>query len=221
MLQNKRIKTSYKKNVSKITKEYNKLIHKKNHPIASQNGIYTRWKNPVLTREHVPLFWRYDYDYKTNPYFIEKLRVNSVFNSGAIYRDGRFFLVARVEGVDRKSFFAVAESKKGHEGFKFRDYPMMLPDIYPEETNIYDMRLTQHEDGYIYGVFCSESKDMSSSSISSAIAQGGIVRTKDLKEWERLPNIVTQSKQQRNLVLHPELINGKYAFFYPGTGGIY
>ena len=178
------------------------------------NGIYDRYQYPVLTREHIPLFWRYDLYQETNPYFQERLGVNAVMNSGAIELEGKFYLVARVEGNDRKSFFAVAESDSPVEGFRFWDYPVVLPDTCPEETNVYDMRLTKHEDGYIYGVFCSESKDASSKDLSAAVAAAGIVRTKDLKTWERLPNLKTlRSPQQRNVVLHPEFVEGKYAFY--------
>lgn len=151
---------------------------------------------------------------QTNPYFMERLGVNAVFNSGAIELDGRFYLVARVEGNDRKSFFAVAQSDNGIDGFEFWEYPILLDDVYPNETNVYDMRLTKHEDGYIYGVFCSESKDMEADDLSAAVAAAGIVRTKDLKKWERLDNLKTlNSPQQRNVVLHPEFVNGKYAFY--------
>ena len=178
------------------------------------NGIYDRYVYPVLTREHAPIIWQYDLDKRTNPFFEERLGINCVFNSGAIYLNGKFYLVARVEGNDRKSFFAVAESDNGIDNFRFWDYPILLPDTCPEETNVYDMRLTQHEDGYIYGVFCSESKDKNSSDLSAAVAAAGIVRTKDLKRWERLPNLKTlHSPQQRNVVLHPEFVNGKYAFY--------
>jgi len=178
------------------------------------NGVFDRWKYPVLTREHAPLFWRYDLDKETNPYFEERLGINAVMNSGAIELDGKFYLIARVEGADRKSFFAVAESDSGVDGFRFHDYPIELPDMYPEETNVYDMRLTKHEDGYIYGVFCSESKDTSVNDLSAAVAAAGIVRTKDLRKWERLNNLKTlRSPQQRNVVLHPEFVNGKYAFY--------
>ncbi len=178
------------------------------------NGIYERWQNPVLTREMIPLEWRYDLNMETNPYFMERLGVNAVFNAGAIEMNGRFCLVARVEGNDRKSFFAVAESDTGVDGFRFWDKPVELPDTCPEETNVYDMRLTRHEDGWIYGVFCSESKDASVSDLSAAVAAAGIVRTKDLKTWERLPNLVTRrSPQQRNVCLLPEFVDGRYAFF--------
>lgn len=193
--------------------EYDKLIAEKNEQTSFYNGVITRYKNPVLTRDHIPLFWRYDMNPQTNPLFIERLGVNAVLNSGAIYLDGKYYLVARVEGNDRKSFFAVAVSNNGIDNFRFMDYPVVLPDSCPEETNVYDMRLTKHEDGYIYGVFCSESKDTSVADLSAAKAAAGIVRTKDLINWERLPNLKTRSPQQRNVVLHPEFVNGKYAFY--------
>lgn len=191
-----------------------KLIAKKNQKADFYNGIYDRYVDPVLTREHIPVEWRYDLNAETNPYFMERLGVNAVMNSGAIEMDGKICLVVRVEGNDRKSFFAVAESESGVDGFRFWEEPVVLPDTCPGETNVYDMRLTKHEDGYIYGVFCSESKDTSVKDLSAAVASAGIVRTKDLKNWERLPNLVTlRSPQQRNVVLHPELVNGKYAFY--------
>lgn len=190
------------------------LVAHKNQKSAFYNGIYDRYQYPILTREFAPVTWRYDLNAETNPFFEERLGINAVMNSGAIYLNGKFYIVARVEGNDRKSFFAVAESSTGIDGFKFWDKPILLPDTCPEETNVYDMRLTKHEDGYIYGVFCSESKDTSSSDLSAAVAAAGIVRTKDLVTWERLPNLVTlQSPQQRNVVLHPELVEGKYAFY--------
>lgn len=186
----------------------------KNKKADFYNGIYDRYENPVLTREHIPLTWQYDLNEETNPYFMERLGINAVMNSGAIMIDGKYYLVARIEGNDRKSFFGVAESDNGIDGFKFWDYPILLDDVCPNETNVYDMRLTQHEDGYIYGVFCSESKDTSVNDLSAAVAEAGIVRTKDLKGWERLDNLKTlNSPQQRNVVLHPEFINGKYAFY--------
>lgn len=194
--------------------KYNKLIGRKNVKSGSYNGIYDRYQYPVLTREHIPLHWRYDLNPETNPYFMERLGVNAVMNSGAIELDGKYYLVARIEGNDRKSFFGVAESDNGIDGFRFWEYPILLPDTCPEETNVYDMRLTKHEDGYIYGVFCSESKDTSVNDLSAAVAAAGIVRTKNLKDWERLPNLVTlRSPQQRNVVLHPEFVDGKYAFY--------
>ena len=191
-----------------------KLLARKNVKSDIYTGIYDRYEYPILTREHIPLTWRYDLNPETNPDFMERLGVNAVMNSGAIYLNGKYYLVARIEGNDRKSFFGVAESDNGVDGFRFWDYPIQLPDTCPEETNVYDMRLTQHEDGYIYGVFCSESKDHSVSDLSAATAAAGIVRTKDLKTWERLDNLTTlHSPQQRNVCLHPEFVDGKYAFF--------
>lgn len=191
-----------------------RLIERKNRKSDFYNGIFDRYEDPVLTREHIPVEWKYDLNPETNPYFMERLGVNAVLNAGAIELDGKFYLVARIEGNDRKSFFGVAESETGIDGFHFWDEPILLPDTCPEETNVYDMRLTKHEDGYIYGVFCSESKDTSVSDLSAAVAAAGIVRTKDLKTWERLDNLKTlRSPQQRNVVLHPEFVNGKYAFY--------
>lgn len=194
--------------------KYEKLIARKNVKSDFYNGIYDRYEYPVLTRDHIPLMWKYDLNPETNPYFMERLGVNAVFNAGAIYLDGKYYIVARIEGNDRKSFFGVAVSDNGVDGFRFMDYPILLEDTCPEETNVYDMRLTKHEDGYIYGVFCSESKDTTVNDLSAAVAAAGIVRTKDLKNWERLPNLVTKrSPQQRNVVLHPEFVDGKYAFY--------
>lgn len=205
---------NFEEKVKIQTDKYESLIAMKNEKSDFYNGIFDRYKNPVLTRNHVPLFWKYDMNPATNPFFMERLGVNAVMNSGALYIDGKFYLVARVEGADRKSFFAVAESASGVDGFRFWDYPVQLPDTCAEETNVYDMRLTQHEDGWIYGVFCSESKDTKSKDLSAAVACAGIVRTKDLKKWERLPNLKTlRSPQQRNVVLLPEFVNGKYAFY--------
>ncbi len=197
-----------------INQAYEALIQKKNRKSDFYNGIFDRYEYPVLTSEHIPPFWKYDLNKETNPYFMERLGVNAVFNAGAIALNGKYYLVARVEGNDRKSFFAVAESDNGIDGFRFWDYPILLEDTCPEETNVYDMRLTKHEDGYIYGVFCSESKDKENADLSAAVAAAGIVRTKDLKHWERLENLKTlRSPQQRNVVLHPEFVNGKYAFY--------
>ncbi|MBO5283777.1 MAG: glycosidase [Lachnospiraceae bacterium] len=198
-----------------LAAEQEKLLTRKNEVDTSfYNGLFDRYRYPVLTREHAPIHWRFDVNRDTNPYFMERLGINAVMNSGAIELNGKFYLVARVEGNDRKSFFAVAESDNGIDNFRFWDYPILLPDTCPEETNVYDMRLTKHEDGWIYGVFCSESKDTSVNDLSAAVAAAGIVRTKDLKKWERLPNLKTlNSPQQRNVVLHPEFVNGKYAFY--------
>ncbi len=196
-------------------KKVEDLINRKNKVSEKfYNGIYDRYENPVLTREMAPVIWRYDISKETNPFFQERLGINATFNSGAIKIGNRYCLMARVEGSDRKSFFAVAESESPVDGFRFREKPVILPDTCKEETNVYDMRLTQHEDGWIYGVFCSESHDDSSNDLSAAVAAAGIVRTKDLEHWERLDNLKTlNSPQQRNVVLHPEFVNGKYAFY--------
>ncbi|MTK07348.1 MAG: glycosidase [Hungatella sp.] len=194
--------------------KYEQLIKKENRKSEFYNGIFDRYENPVLTRNHAPLIWKYDLDAERNPFFMERLGINAVMNSGAIEIEGNYYLVVRVEGNDRKSFFAVAESSNGTDGFRFWDYPVPLPDTCPEETNVYDMRLTKHEDGFIYGVFCSEGKDQENSDLSAAVASAGIVRTKDLKTWERLDNLTTlHSPQQRNVALHPEFVEGKYAFY--------
>ena len=190
------------------------LLSRKNRKSDFYNGIYDRYEYPVLTRDHLPLTWRYDLDARTNPHFMERLGINAALNSGAIKFGGQDCLVVRVEGMDRKSFFAVARSDSPVDGFRFDEKPILLPDTCPEETNVYDMRLTQHEDGWIYGVFCSESKDRSVSDLSAAVAAAGIVRTKDLVNWERLPNLVTlNSPQQRNVDLLPAFVDGKYAFY--------
>jgi len=179
------------------------------------NGLYDRYTYPVLTRHHAPLYWRFDLNPKTNPYFMERLGINAVFNAGAIYLNGKYYVVARVEGLDRKSFFAIAESDTGVDQFRFWDYPVSWENDDEDETNIYDMRLVQHEDGWIYGIYCSERKDPEASPFdtSSAVAQAGLVRTRDLKQWEKLPNIQTPSPQQRNVVLHSEFVDGQYAFY--------
>ena len=198
-----------------LMEAYERLLSRPN-PVDEHfyNGLYSRYRNPVLTREHIPPFWMYDANPETNPYMMQRLGVNATLNSGALKVGDKYCLVVRVEGMDRKSFFAVAESDRPTEGFRFRDRPILLPDTEPNETNVYDMRLTRHEDGWIYGVFCSESKDTANPDLSAAVAAAGIVRTKDLETWERLPNLRTlRSPQQRNVVLHPEFVEGKYAFY--------
>ena len=197
-----------------LKKEHESLISRKNKMIFSENGIFERYKYPILTAAHTPLEWRYDLNPETNPYLMERIGVNATMNSGAIKWNGKYLMIVRVEGNDRKSFFAVAESPNGIDNFRFWEYPIHLPDTDPSETNVYDIRLTTHEDGWIYGIFCSESLDPNAApgDLSSAIAKAGIVRTKDLKSWERLPNLISQS-QQRNVVLHPEFVNGKYALY--------
>ncbi len=203
------------KTYGSLAESYERLLSRPN-PADEHfyNGLYVRYRNPVLTREHIPPFWMYDANPESNPYMMQRLGVNGTFNSGAIKLNGKYCLLVRVEGMDRKSFFAVAESDRPTEGFRFRDYPVILPDTEKDETNVYDMRLTRHEDGWIYGVFCSESKDRTSGDLSAAVAAAGIVRTKDLETWERLPDLKTlRSPQQRNVVLHPEFVDGKYAFY--------
>ena len=197
-----------------LTKEYDELISRENEKILPGNGVFERYKYPILTADHPPLEWRYDFNPETNPYLMERFGINAVFNAGAIKFNGKYLVMARVEGHDRKSFFAIAESPNGIDNFRFWGYPVQLPDLYPEETNVYDMRLTKHEDGWIYGIFCSESKDPDAPAgdLTSAIAAAGIIRSRDLKNWERLPNLVSQS-QQRNVVLHPEFVDGKYALY--------
>lgn len=197
-----------------LTKEYDELISRENEKILPGNGVFERYKYPILTADHPPLEWRYDFNPETNPYLMERFGINAVFNAGAIKFNGKYLVMARVEGHDRKSFFAIAESPNGIDNFRFWEYPVQLPDLYPEETNVYDMRLTKHEDGWIYGIFCSESKDLDAPAgdLTSAIAAAGIIRSRDLKNWERLPNLVSQS-QQRNVVLHPEFVDGKYALY--------
>jgi len=179
------------------------------------NGVYDRYKYPVITRHHVPIHWRFDLDAERNPFFMERLGINATLNPGAIYHDGKYILVVRTEGLDRKSIFTLAESETGIDNFRFVDQPLVWDDIDPNETNMYDMRLVKHEDGWIYGIYCSEQKDPDAPAYdtSSAVAQAGLVRTRDLKTWERLPNIQTGSPQQRNGVLHPEFVDGKYAFY--------
>jgi 4-O-beta-D-mannosyl-D-glucose phosphorylase len=197
-----------------LQEELDSLIKRKNEISDDYNGIYNRYKYPVLTADHAPVIWKYDLDSETNPFFEQRLGINAVMNSGAIKFDGKYCLVARVEGWDRKSFFAVARSSSPVDGFKFDDRPILIEDTDEEETNVYDMRLTEHEDGYIYGVFCSESKDSSVNDLSAAKAVAAIIRTKDMKNWERLENLVTlRSPQQRNVVLHSEFVDGKYAFY--------
>jgi 4-O-beta-D-mannosyl-D-glucose phosphorylase len=205
----------FENRLKQLAKMYNETISRKNVPEESDNGIYERFRYPVLTRDHVPLFWRYDLSEETNPYLMERLGVNCVFNPGAVELDDKIYLIARVEGCDRKSFFAVAESENGIDNFRFWDYPIIMPETDDPDVNVYDIRITKHEDGWMYGLFCTERKDPSApfGDTSSAVAACGIARTKDLVTWERLPDLKTKSPQQRNVVLHPEFINGKYAFY--------
>jgi 4-O-beta-D-mannosyl-D-glucose phosphorylase len=194
---------------------YEELVAQPNELDPDTNGIFRRYKDPVLTADHAPIFWRYDLDHRTNPHLMERLGINAVFNPGAIEIGGRVHLLARVEGADRKSFFAVAESATGIDGFRFWDYPVVMPETDDPDVNVYDMRLVRHQDGWIYGLFCTERKDPAAprGDLSSAVAQCGIARTKDLTTWQRLDDLRTRSPQQRNVVLHPEYVDGKYAFY--------
>ncbi|KAA8597724.1 glycosidase [Vibrio sp. 10N.286.52.C3] len=221
--------SNFESRLAALNEEFRGNTEYKNAPVLPGNGIFLRYEKPVLTADHAPLFWRYDLNPEANPFLMERLGINAVLNPGAIELDGKFYLVARVEGDDRKSFFAVAESDNGVDGFQFWDEPCVIPETENPDTNVYDMRLVKHEDGYIYGLFCTERKDPDAPNgdESAAVAQCGIVRTTDLKTWERLADLKTNSAQQRNVVLHPEFINGKYAlytrpqdsFIEAGSGG--
>jgi len=206
--------TEFIKALNHLRVHHEELLSKKNEKLPFGNGIYDRYTNPVLTGEHAPIEWRYDFNPETNPFLMERIGVNAALNAGAMKWKGKYILVVRVEGNDRKSFFAIAESENGVDNFRFWDEPVTLPETDEPDTNVYDMRLTAHEDGWIYGVFCSERKDPNApaADLSAAVAAAGIVRTKDLLTWERLPDLKTKS-QQRNVVLHPEFVGGKYALY--------
>ncbi len=219
----------FEKRLSQLQSSYHQLITQPNKKQETSNGVFDRYQYPVLTAAHTPVFWRYDLNPKTNPHLMERFGINAVFNAGAIKWNNKYLLVARVEGLDRKSFFAVAESANGIDNFTFWDYPIDLPQTEEPDTNVYDMRLTKHEDGWIYGLFCTERRDPEAPAHnqSMAVAACGIARTKDMVNWERLPDLITSSPQQRNVVLHPELVDGEYAlytrpqdgFISAGTGG--
>lgn len=221
--------TFFENRLSLLQISHQTLVEQPNEKLELGNGIYDRYRNPVLTAAHTPLFWRYDLNNNTNPYLLERFGINATFNAGAIKWQGKYILAVRVEGLDRKSFFAIAESPNGVDNFRFWDYPITMPETEIPDGNIYDLRLIAHQDGWIYGLFCTERKDPNAhkGDESSAIAQCGIARTKDLIDWERLPDLKTPSPQQRNVVLHPEFVNGKYAlytrpqdgFIEAGTGG--
>ena len=199
-----------------LEREHKTLIEQKNAPEENAgNGIYQRYKNPVVTAAHVPLNWRFDLNEKTNPFLQERIGMNAAFNAGAMKWNGKYLLAVRVEGIDRKSFFAIAESPNGVDNFKFWEKPCVIPQTEEPDTNVYDMRLVNHEDGWVYGIFCTERKDPKApkGDTSSAIANAGIVRSKDLVNWERLPDLISNTGQQRNVVLHPEFVNGKYALY--------
>ncbi len=209
------MKKAFEKRLASLHEQHNELFSRKNEMQQTGNGVFDRYTYPILTAQHTPLFWRYDFDESSNPFLMERFGINGVLNAGAIKLNGKYFLVARVEGADRKSFFAIAESDNGIDHFRFWDYPIRMPETDVPDTNIYDMRLVMHEDGWIYGLFCSERKDPNAapSDQSAAIAQCGIARSKNLVDWERLPDLKTLSAQQRNVVLHPEFVKGKYAFY--------
>ena len=206
---------TFKLKKERLLQNQEALIRRPNRILEKyENGIYDRYEYPVLTDAHVPLNWKYDFTFERNPHLMQRLGINVVLNSGAIEFNGKVVLMPRIEGWDRKSFFGIAESENGIDNFRFWNYPVQIPDLYPNETNVYDMRLVKHEDGWIYGTFCSESQDDSQPhDISAALADCGIIRSKDLKTWERLPNLKTSSSQQRNCVLHPEFVDSKYAFY--------
>ena len=223
-------RNTFEQRLHMLTSQHEELINRRNKvDPAWNNGVYDRFLDPVLTAAHTPLFWRYDLNPQTNPYLMERMGINAVFNPGAMEFRGKVCLMCRVEGADRKSFFAVAESKTGIDGFRFWDYPVEMPETGVPDTNVYDMRLVEHEDGWIYGLFCTERPDPNAApgDTSAAVAQCGIARTTDLVRWERLPDLQTRSAQQRNVVLHPEFVDGQYAFYTrpqddfieAGTGG--
>lgn len=205
----------FEKRLAKMKQQHHDLVNRPNTACECGNNIITRYKNPVLTAQHTPLHWRYDFNPQTNPLLLERFGINAVFNAGAMKFKNKYIMLPRVEGTDRKSFFAVAESDNGIDNFRFWDKPIIIPETDNPDTNIYDMRLVQHEDGWIYGLFCTERKDPAAPAgdQSAAVAQCGIVRTKDLVKWERLKDLKTPSPQQRNVVLHPEFVNGNYAFY--------
>ena len=206
--------TDFQQKIKALLNAHESFITQANEPQPYGNGIYSRWKNPVVTAAHTPIFWRYDLDEKTNPHLMERQGVNATFNSGAMLWQGKYLLMVRVEGNDRKSFFAVAESPNGVDNFRIWDYPVNMPETETPDTNVYDMRLTQHEDGWIYGLFCTERKDFGRPhDTMAAVAACGIARTKDLVKWERLPDLISHAGQQRNVVLHPEFIEEKYALY--------
>ncbi|MEP1449001.1 MAG: glycosidase [Paraglaciecola sp.] len=206
--------TEFQSRLNRLTQAQSELLTQVNQPETISNGVYTRWQDPIVTRDHVPLNWRYDFNPSTNPNLLERIATNATLNSGAMMFNGKYVLVVRVEGVDRKSYFAVCESDNGVDNFTFWDKPIIMPETDRPDTNVYDMRLTQHQDGYIYGLFCTERQDLAyPNDTSAAEAQCGIARTKDLINWERLPDLITYSGQQRNVVLHPEFVDGKYGLY--------
>ncbi|NND80520.1 MAG: glycosidase [Maribacter sp.] len=222
-------KKTSSKSIKQLYKEHISLVIRKNIEIQHSSNLFKKYKYPILTGAHVPLHWRYDLNKESNPFLLERLGINAVFNAGAIKWQGKYVLALRVEGKDRKSFFAIAESENGIDNFKFWDTPLLMPQTSNPDVNVYDIRLTLHEDGYVYGIFCTERKDPNAeaSDTSSAIANAGIIRSKDLLNWERLPDLISDSSQQRNVTLHPEFVSSKYAvytrpqdgFIETGAGG--
>jgi 4-O-beta-D-mannosyl-D-glucose phosphorylase len=208
-------RTEFDSRLQSLMRAQEELVARQNSKTSNGNGIFERYSYPVLTPAHTPVFWRYDLSHETNPFLLERMGINATFNAGAMEFSGKIVLAVRVEGNDRKSFFAIAESENGIDGFRFWDHPILLPETNDPDTNVYDMRLVKHEDGWIYGLFCTERQDPNAAArdFSSAIAQSGIARTRDLQTWERLADLKTHSAQQRNVVLHPEFVNGKYAFY--------
>jgi 4-O-beta-D-mannosyl-D-glucose phosphorylase len=205
---------TYRERIEKLLEDHQALITRTNEPIPEGNGIYVRWKYPVVTASHTPVFWRYGLNEKSNPHLMERQGINATFNAGAMLWKEKYLLMVRVEGNDRKSFFAIAESPNGIDNFRFWDYPVVMPETEEPDTNVYDMRLTQHQDGWIYGLFCTERKDKTEpDDTSAAVASCGIARTIDLVNWERLPDLISHAGQQRNVVLHPEFVDGKYALY--------
>jgi 4-O-beta-D-mannosyl-D-glucose phosphorylase len=205
---------TFETRLKELKEQHEALLSLKNKPTDDTNGVFQRYKNPVLTGQHAPLHWRYDLNPETNPFLMERIGINAAFNAGAIKYNGKYILIPRVEAIDRKSFFAIAESENGIDNFRFKDRPITLPQTDDPETNAYDMRIVAHEDGCMYGLFCAERKDPGKpEDTTAAVAACGIVRTKDLENWERLPDLISHSGQQRNVVLHPEFVDGKYALY--------
>jgi 4-O-beta-D-mannosyl-D-glucose phosphorylase len=222
-------KQEFRKKIQVLARDHERFVRQKNKKQRYGNGVFDRYEYPIVTARHTPVFWRYDLDQNSNPFLMERIGVNAAFNAGAVEHQGKILLFVRVEGVDRKSFFAVAESANGIDNFRFWDYPIVMPETEDPDTNVYDLRVTKHEDGWFYGLFCTERKDKNALpfDLTSAVAACGIARTKDFLRWERLPDLKTKSPQQRNVVLHPEFVDGKYAlytrpqdgFISTGSGG--
>ena len=205
---------AFNERLQRLYNDHHVFTSRKNEPVSRGNGLFSRWRFPVVTAEHIPISWRYDLNAQSNPYLMERAGVNATFNAGAILWQGKYLVMVRVEGNDRKSFFAVAESPNGVDQFRFWPYPVQMPETEDPDTNVYDMRLTAHADGWIYGLFCTERKDPDKPfDTTAAVANCGISRTKDLVHWERLPDLISFSGQQRNVVLHPEFIEGKYGLY--------